>query len=181
MRGEKKRTLTIIMAVMVLLGTVVGCARDGSNPMAPGDSGDVLEQISFMTRSHTAPGLSGDDPIVVTFTVTPAEGGRGDAGFVSFEVDPYSVNKDVELTITIEDPGHYYVDLKAPRGARIRSGVLSIHITNEDLDGGDAGDISVYCQTWWGGWKKVSASFDQGSNDMVINVNKMSRYALSRE
>jgi hypothetical protein len=178
---KRKITRTVTLAALVLFGLLVGCARDGSNPMETGGEGEFLDEITFLTRTHTSPGLSGEEPIVVSFTVTQKEGGRGDAGFVSFEVEPYSVNKDVELTIVIEDPTHYYVDLDAPRGTRLRRGVLSIQISNEDLTASDANDISVYRQTWWGGWKKVSAQFDEGSNTLVIKISKMSRYALSRE
>jgi len=180
-RVKKKITRTVALAALVLFGLLVGCARDGSNPMEAGDDGEYLDEITFLTRTHTSPGLSGDDPIVVSFTVTRKEGGRGEAGFVSFEVQPYSVSKDVELTIVIEDPTHYYVDLDAPRGTRFKRGVLSIKISGEDLTESDAEDISVYRQTWWGGWKKVSAKFDEGSATLVIKVSKMSRYALSRE
>lgn len=185
MKAKEKAFRMLAMTLLVLVGVLVGCAREGSDPFAPLTSEQAVGGISILSRTVNSPSLSGSDPVVVTFTVTPEEGGRGEADFVSFEVGPNAVKSETEITIRIEDQGLYLVELSADKNVNLTKGSLRIHVNSRDVDNndinGDLAEINVYRQNGGGKWVQVQASYDQGSGNIVVNANKLSRYALSRE
>jgi hypothetical protein len=180
MRKERKSARPVVVALLVVIGLLAGCGRENSNPLAPAGGEVYLSTIDVLQRAASHPGLAGADPIEVSFMVTPKDGGYGEAGFVSFEVEPASVKQEFLVTIRIEDPGFYLVELTSPDGSRIRKATLTIHIEGEDLAGLDGANLVVYGETNRG-WRQLPMRYDQKAGDLIVNVNKLSRYALSRE
>ncbi len=180
MRRERKSARPVVVALLVVIGLLVGCGRESGNPLAPADGEVYLSTIDVLQRAASSPGLAGADPIEVSFMVTPEEGGYGEAGFVSFEVEPNGVKQAFLVTIRIEDPGFYLVELTSPDGSRIRKGTLTIHVEGADLIGLDGSNLVVYGETNWG-WRKLPVRYDSKESNLIVNVNRLSRYALSRE
>lgn len=180
MRKERTSAKPAVVALLVVIGLLVGCGREGGNPLAPADGEVYLSTIDVLQRAASLPGLAGADPIEVSFLVTPGEGGYGEAGFVGFAVAPNGVKQEFLVTIRIEDPGYYLVELTSPDGSKIRKGTLTIHVDGEDLAGLNWSNLAVYGETNWG-WRKLPVRYDQKEGNLIINVNKLSRYALSRE
>lgn len=178
MKGKKRITRAFAITLMVLLGILAGCAKDGNLPLAPQDN-DLLDHITFLPRTSPAPVLAGDDPIQVSFTVTPREGGSGEVGFATFVVRPGAVTQEVTITVTIEDPNFYVVELSSKDRVKFKKGTLSIHVESRDV-GTDDDSISVYMETR-NGWRKLPGKFDPEGSNMKVNIKKFSRYALSRE
>ena len=171
----------IALATVIGFGLLMGCANDANHPLAPGeDTQDYLSEINIMTRTPSAPGLAGDGPEEVTFLVTPDEGGSGVIGFVTFDVSAHMVREKMMITVSIDDDGLYTFSLNSTDGKKLRNGYLRIHVESEDLGESDGDDIVVYRETHRG-WRQVYSWFDPDQNDVIIIINKMSRYALSRE
>jgi hypothetical protein len=180
MKGEKRNGFAPGLVALMFLASLVGCAGNASHPLGPVEEGAYLEEIILLERNLSTPVLSGDGPYEVSFTVTPEEGGSGELDFVSFEVEPKSVKQDVVVTISIEDPGYYLIELSSPNGGKIRGGRLTFHIEAVDLEGIDTESIGVYVETHRG-WQHLPAVWSPDGSDMTVPMNKLSRYALSRE
>lgn len=180
MKGEKRKEQRTGLAALMLLVLLAGCAGQASHPLAPAEDGAYLQEITFLERTQVGPVLSGDGPYEASFTVTPEEGGSGELGFVSIEVEPNSVKEDIVVTITIEDPGYYLVELSSTHKVKLRGGTLTFHLEVLDLDGFDPESIGVYAETNRG-WQLLPVTWDPDGSNMTVNLNKMSRYALSRE
>ena len=180
MKGEKRNGCAPGLVALIFLASLAGCAGNASHPLGPVEEGAYLEEIVFLERNLSTPVLSGDGPYEVSFTVTPEEGGSGELGFVSFEVEPNSVKREIVVTISIEDPGYYMIELSSPNGGKLRGGTLTFHVEAVDLEGVDPATIGVYVETQRG-WQQLPAIWRPDGSEMTVPMNKLSRYALSRE